>query len=80
MKQTAVEWLVDEWLHLDAEFDMVLIDKKIYWEKLKEKQNQAKEMEKQQMFDFADEYGAYLLEGATMSAATYTETFKNTNK
>jgi phosphoenolpyruvate synthase/pyruvate phosphate dikinase len=47
---TAVEWLIDEWLHLDAEFDMVLIDKKIYWEKLKEKQNQAKEMEKKELF------------------------------
>jgi hypothetical protein len=48
MKQTAVEWLVDEWLHLDAEFDMVLIDRNTYWEKLKEIQRQALEMEEEQ--------------------------------
>jgi hypothetical protein len=56
MKQTAVEWLINEWMHLDAEFDMVLIDKNTYWEKLKEKHNQAKEMEKQQMKDASCAY------------------------
>jgi len=56
--QTPVEWLIDEWLHLDAEFDMVLIDKKTYWEKLREKQNQAKEMEKNLVCDSWDDgYG-----------------------
>lgn len=49
MKQTAVEWLIDEWMHLDVEFDIVLIDKNTYWKKLKEKHNQAKEIEKEQM-------------------------------
>jgi hypothetical protein len=44
----AVEWLIDEWLHLDADFDMVLIDRKTYWDKLKEVQRQAKEMEQEQ--------------------------------
>jgi hypothetical protein len=52
-KQTAVDWLINEWMHLDAEFDMVLIDKNTYWEKLKEKHNQAKEMEKVQIIDAA---------------------------
>jgi hypothetical protein len=50
-KQTAVDWLINEWMHLDAEFDMVLIDKNTYWEKLKEKHNQAKEMHKQEIID-----------------------------
>ncbi len=40
--------------------------------------DQAKEMEKQQIIDFADSYGTYLLVGGTMSAGTYNETFKNT--
>ncbi len=35
------------------------------------------EMEKQQIIDFADEYGTYLLKGGTMSAASYNETFKS---
>ena len=49
MKQTAVEWLCNEWLYIDQEFDMKLIDKKTYWERLKSVQEQAKEMEKEQM-------------------------------
>ena len=48
MENSAVEWLIDEWLHLDADFDMVLIDRKTYWDKLKEIQRQAKEMEEEQ--------------------------------
>ena len=31
MKNTAVEWLCNEWLYIDQEFDMELIDKKIYF-------------------------------------------------
>lgn len=50
MKQTAVEWLCNEWLYIDQEFDLMLIDKKIYWEKLRAVQEQAKEMEKKQLF------------------------------
>jgi hypothetical protein len=46
-KQTAVEWLCEQWLYLDSEFDMMLIDKKIYWEKLRELQVKAKQMEKE---------------------------------
>ena len=42
--------------------------------------HQAKEMEKQQIIDFADSYGTYLLVGGTMSAASYNEIFKNTEK
>jgi hypothetical protein len=74
MKQTAVEWLINEWMHLDAEFDMVLIDKNTYWEKLKEKHNQAKEIEKQQIND-ACVYG--LEKFGNISEQYYNETFKN---
>ena len=49
MKQTAVEWLCNEWLYIDQEFDMNLIDKKTYWEKLRSIQKQAKAMEKKQI-------------------------------
>lgn len=48
---SAVEWLCNEWLYIDQEFDMNLINKKIYWERLKSVQEQAKEMEKQQIVD-----------------------------
>jgi hypothetical protein len=49
-KQTAVEWICEQWLYLD----MMLIDKKIYWEKLRELQVKAKKMEKQQILDAND--------------------------
>ena len=49
MKQTAVEWLCNEWLYIDQEFDMKLIDKKTYWERLKSVQEQAIKMEKEQI-------------------------------
>ena len=38
---------------------------------------QAKEMEKQRIMDFANDYGVYLLKGGTMSAISYQETFKS---
>jgi hypothetical protein len=75
MKQTAVEWLINEWMYLDAEFDMVLIDKNTYWEKLKEKHNQAKEIEKVQIVKFANDY---LDDDADLTAEQYyNEQFKN---
>jgi len=43
---TAVEWLGNEWLYLDQQFDMCLIDRNIYWDKLRQIQEQAKKMEK----------------------------------
>lgn len=46
MTETTVEWLCNEWLYIDQEFDMKLIDKKTYWERLKSVQDQAKAMEK----------------------------------
>ena len=49
MKQTAVEWLCNEWSCIDQDFDLNLINKKIYWQKLKSVQEQAKAMEKEQI-------------------------------
>jgi hypothetical protein len=77
-KQTAVEWLINEWMHLDAEFDMVLIDKNTYWEKLKEKHNQAKKMEKQQIIDSHNQgYADGYRDNGNSPIKYYTETFKN---
>ena len=59
---TAVEWLCNEWLYIDQEFDMKLIDKKTYWERLKSVQEQAKAMEKEQIIDA---YDAGLFDGMT---------------
>ena len=68
MKQTAVEWAINEiqsnWY--DYEYGDLDMDDVI---------EQAKEMEKEQIIEFADEYGTYLLQGGTMSAVTYNETF-----
>ena len=52
MEHTAVEWLCNEWLYIDQEFDMKLIDKKTYWERLKSVQEQAIKMEKEQLIMF----------------------------
>ena len=49
MKQTAVEWLANELLHLDNEFDMNLIDKNEYQKRRKQIIEQAKAMEKEMM-------------------------------
>jgi hypothetical protein len=46
---TAVEWLIDEWLHLDAELDMKLIDKNEFQTLLSIRKQNAKEMEKFQI-------------------------------
>ena len=67
-KQTAVEWLaknLKDFSHIKHSFSF------------KELIKQAKAMEKEQIIDFADKYGTYLLKGGTMSAATYNETFKS---
>lgn len=72
MTETAVEWLCNEWLYIDQEFDMKLIDKKTYWEKLKSVQEQAKAMEKEQMEN------AHIDGGKNQRTAVkyYNETFK----
>ena len=65
--QTAVEWLINE--HFGG------IDN--CTPHFRNSIKQALEMEKQQIIDFADEYGTYLLQGGTMSATSYNKTFKS---
>jgi methyl coenzyme M reductase subunit C-like uncharacterized protein (methanogenesis marker protein 7) len=48
MKQTAVEWLISEWLKLDSDYYIGNIGRFEYREKRNQKHNEAKEMEKQQ--------------------------------
>jgi hypothetical protein len=66
MKQSAIEWLVNV---VNSCIAPDYIPKEII--------QQAKEMEKEQIIDFADKYGTYLIQGGTMSAGTYNETFKS---
>jgi len=70
MKQTAVEWLENEFKESHKMFGGIDTN----WIKRFE---QAKEMEKEQIIEFADEYGTYLLQGGTMSAVTYNETYES---
>lgn len=82
MKQTAVEWLANELLHLDNDFDMGLIDKNEYQKKRKEIIEKAKEMEKEQIKDAYHKVGylhrqspyEYFLEEIE---EYYNETFKS---
>ena len=67
MKQTAIDFL-------ESEFNKWAEGRLFIPQHIIE---QAKEMEKEQIIDFADEYGTYLLKGGTMSAASYNETFKS---
>ena len=56
MKQTAVEFIVNELLYLDNEIDMKLIDKNEYYSKRKKIIEQAKAMEKEIMIEFTNDY------------------------
>jgi len=51
MKQTAVEWLISEWLKLDSDYYIGNIGRIEYREKRNQKHNEAKEMENQQIED-----------------------------
>lgn len=73
MKQTAVEWLLEQIKNSSRKTDLVNKEGLFFYRILQ----QAKEMENERMIDFADKYGTYLLQGGTMSATTYKETFKS---
>ena len=77
MKQTAIEWLCNEWLYIDQEFDMKLIDKKTYWERLKSVQEQAKAMEKEQIMDAYNISWALRDKPYATADKYYNETFKS---
>lgn len=77
MKQTAVEWLCNEWSCIDQDFDLNLINKKIYWQKLKSVQEQAKAMEKEQIIDAHNNGHSYYEETGIDAEQYYNETFKH---
>jgi len=66
MKQSAVEFLSEQLLNLDIEFDSLLINRESYWGNRNNILEQAKELEKQQIKD------AYL-----RGIENYDPTFKN---
>jgi len=74
---TAVEWLINEWLYLDQQFDMCLIDRNIYWDKLRQIQEQAKEMEKDQKKFFFECGRNFQLTGEGTFEEVYNETLKS---
>jgi hypothetical protein len=58
---TAVEWLSEQLLNLDIEFDSILINRANYWVKRNNILDQAKEMEKQQSYSDEEVTWALLL-------------------
>jgi hypothetical protein len=57
--KTAVEWFANELLYLENEYDMKLINKNEYQAKRKELIEQAKEMEKDRVIDFAKKFSDF---------------------
>ena len=57
--KTAVDFMASELLYLDNEYDMKLINKNEYQAKRKEIIEQAKEMEKEQIIDFAKKFSDF---------------------
>jgi hypothetical protein len=73
--QSAVDFLINQWLYLDTEFEMGLMDKNTYWQKLREIQAQSKEMFEKQIIN------AYYVNCDVNTIQTgeqyYNETFKS---
>ncbi len=76
MNKTAVDFLAYELMNLDIAYEMGL-EKNEFHKLRQEIIKKAKTMEKEQIIDFANGYGTYLLQGGQMSATTYNETFKS---
>jgi hypothetical protein len=76
-KQTAVNWMANELLYLDNEYDMKLINKNEYQAKRKEIIDQAKEMFEEQIMDAynqgSNDYGSQCYQPEQY----YNETFKS---
>ena len=75
MKQTAVEWLVDE---LNKKIDFIPLNK---WDEIRDIVQQAKEMERQQImsaFTQGDIFGADYYDGVNITEENYyNKTFKS---
>jgi hypothetical protein len=78
MKQTAVDWLSEQLLNLDIEFDSILINRANYWVKRNNILEQAKEMEKQQIIDahLDGQCFSIAIEEIDYAEEYYNETFK----
>ena len=72
MKQTAVEWLIEQ-----LEWDDSKIARVIGLKKYNQVVSQAKEMEKQQIIDAYDKAFPYDIIGYNAAEQYYNETFKN---
>jgi hypothetical protein len=70
MQQTATEWMANELLYLDNEYDMKLIDKNEYQARRKQIIEQAKEMELEKLKE------AYSMGRLNKSIKEFNETFK----
>jgi hypothetical protein len=64
MKQTAVEWLVEQMINqMSIRIENTEIGVQLF--------EQAKEIEKEQTIAFADKYDAYVVQGGTLTAEQY---------
>jgi len=61
-KQTAVEWLVQEMINNGLDYPISQMSKIL---------EKAKEMEKQQIIEFLEEYDSFIFRGGDMSAEEY---------
>jgi hypothetical protein len=80
--QSAVDFLINQWLYLDTEFEMGLMDKNTYWQKLREIQAQSKQMFENQIMDAMDwimnKYFEFHEQPTTSAREQYyNETFKS---
>jgi hypothetical protein len=75
--KTAVEWLAEQMLYIDNEYDMKLICKNQYQSKRRDIIEQAKEMEKQQIVDAYWDGGQDIPLTENRCEQYYNETFKS---
>jgi hypothetical protein len=78
--KTAVEWLAEQMLYIDNEYDMKLICKNQYQSKRRDIIEQAKEMEKQQIVDAFIGYDSDTKDNLEVAEQYYNETFKQQEK
>ena len=75
-KQTAVEWLFERFIDLNADMKYSVIAWEEYLSKRADLLEQAKAIEKEQAILFLEEYDSYVFRGGSASAEEYyDETF-----
>ena len=78
-QQTAVEWLQQQLNEMESKSFNNIIQIEMGRDDYNHIVQLAKDIEKQQILDFADSYGTYLLLGGTLSATIYNEIFNTSN-